>query len=158
MIRLPDTIKMVITDFDGIVTDNCIYVNDKGEMTRKINFKDVMGFSILHKNGYKMAIISGEKNKAIEILAQKFEIEDIYQGIRNKIEVLELIISKYKLSEEEYVYIGDDVNDLPSLMRAKYAITVPTAVRKIKKIPNIQITESASGEGAFREVADALVK
>ena len=65
MIHLPKTIKMVITDFDGIVTDNCVYVNEKGEMSRKINFKDVMGFSILYKNGYKMAVISGEKNKAI---------------------------------------------------------------------------------------------
>lgn len=158
MIHLPKTIKMVITDFDGIVTDNCVYVNEKGEMSRKVNFKDVMGFSILYKNGYKMAIISGEKNKAIDILASKFEIEEIHQGIRNKLDVLESIIQKHNLSDEEFVYAGDDVNDLPALMRAKYKVTVPTAVRKIKEIPDIQITESASGEGAFREIADALVK
>lgn len=156
MITLPKTIKMIITDFDGILTDNCVYVDEKGKMSRKINFKDVMGVSILHKNGYKMVIISGEKNKAIDILAKKFEIET-HQGIRKKLEVVDAVIAKHGLTDEEYVYIGDDINDYEALCKAKYAITVPGAVKKIREIPNIQITESASGEGAFREIADALV-
>ena len=59
-IKLPDTIKMIITDFDGVVTDNCVYINEDYTMTRKLNFKDVMGFSILKKNGFDIAIISGE--------------------------------------------------------------------------------------------------
>ena len=157
MIKLPATIKMVITDFDGIVTDNCVYVDELGKMSRKINFKDVMGFSILQKNGYKVGIISGEKNKAIDILVEKFGIQDAHQGIRNKLEVVESIISKYGLTDEEFVYIGDDINDYNALCRAKYAITVPGAVKKIREIPNIQITEACSGEGAFREVVDAVV-
>ena len=48
-LKLPQTIKMVITDFDGIVTDNCVYIGDDGKMSRKLNFKDVMAFSILKK-------------------------------------------------------------------------------------------------------------
>ena len=44
MLKLPKTIKMVITDFDGIVTDNCVYIADDGKISRKLNFKDVMGF------------------------------------------------------------------------------------------------------------------
>ena len=70
MIVLPESIKFVITDFDGIVTDNCVYIGANGEMSRKLNFKDVMGFSILRKNGYRMGIISGEKNSAIEIISK----------------------------------------------------------------------------------------
>ncbi len=75
-IILPNTIKMVITDFDGIVTDNCIYINDDFTTARKLNFKDVMGFSILKKNGYEIAIISGEKNYSKELLAKKFKISE----------------------------------------------------------------------------------
>lgn len=158
MITLPDTIKMVITDFDGIVTDNCIYVSDNGDFTRKINFKDIMGFSILKKNGYKIGIISGEQNIAIKILQEKFQIDEVHQNIRKKTDVLSTIIQKYKLSEEEFVYIGDDINDYDALCMAKYAITVPSATKKIKEIKNIQITETQCGNGAFREVADAIVK
>ena len=70
MLNFPKTIKMVITDFDGIVTDNCVYIAANGDMSRKLNFKDVMAFSLLRKNGYKIGIISGEANSAIEILAK----------------------------------------------------------------------------------------
>lgn len=148
---------MIITDFDGVVTDNCVYVNEDFTMSRKLNFKDVMAFSILKKNNYEIAIISGEKNSAIEILAQKFKIEDIHQGIRVKIDVLKSIIEKYNLSQDEYVYIGDDVNDLECLNYAKYKITVPHATDKIKTVKGVQITENEAGNGAFREVADCLV-
>ena len=94
MITLPSSIKMVITDFDGIITDNCVYVDSKGEMTRKLNFKDIMAFSLLKKNNYKIGIISGEANSAIDLISKKFDIEDIHQNIRNKFEVLNSIINK----------------------------------------------------------------
>ena len=149
MLKLPKTIKMVITDFDGIVTDNCVYIADDGKISRKLNFKDVMGFSILRKNNYMMGIVSGEGNAAIEILAKKFQIEEVHQNIRIKIDVLK--------TKDEFVYIGDDTNDLECLNFAKYKITVPHAVDKIKAVDGIQITENVAGSGAFREVADCLV-
>lgn len=158
MLNFPKTIKMVITDFDGIVTDNCVYIGANGEMSRKLNFKDVMAFSLLRKNGYKIGIISGEANSAIEIIAKKFQLEEVHQGIRNKIEILNSIIEKYNLADEEFVYIGDDVNDYDSLCSAKYAVTVPGAVDKVKSIEGIQITETKSGEGAFREIVDAILR
>ena len=68
-IKLPNSIKMVVTDFDGVVTDNCVYINDDFSMSRKLNFKDVMGFSILKKNSYEISIISGEGNAAIQTMA-----------------------------------------------------------------------------------------
>lgn len=147
---------MIITDFDGIVTDNCVYINDDFTMSRRLNFKDVMGFSILKKNGYDIGIISGEANSAIEILAKKFEIKEIHQRIRIKIDVLKSIIEKYNLSQDEYVYLGDDINDLECLNFAKYKITVPHAVEKVKSVDEIQITHNEAGNGAFREVADCL--
>ena len=155
-LKLPDTIKMVITDFDGVVTDNCVFIGDDYSMSRRLNFKDVMGFSILKKKDYKIGIISGEKNAAIELLARKFLIDEVHQDIRLKINVLQSIIEKYGFTQNEYVYIGDDVNDFDCLNYAKYKITVPHAPEKLKKIKGIQITQNDGGSGAFREVADCL--
>lgn len=155
-LKLPGTIKMVITDFDGVVTDNCVYISDSGEMSRKLNFMDVMGFSILKKSGYEIGIISGEKNHAIEILSKKFDIKEVHTNIRKKIDVLKEIVEKYSYSQEEYLYIGDDINDLESLKFAKYRITVPHAPDVLKTIEGIQITSRDGGFGAFREVADCL--
>ena len=157
MITLPKTIKWVITDFDGIVTDNCAYIDENGNISRRVNFKDVMAFSLLKKNGYQIAIISGEKNSAIEWIANKFDIQEIHQGIRIKIDVLKSIVEKYGLSDEEFVYIGDDVNDIDSLNFAKYKITVPNAVKKVLTLDNIMITDAKGGEGALRELVDLLL-
>lgn len=148
---------MVVTDFDGVITDNCVYINEDFSMSRKLNFKDIMGFFLLKRNGIDISIISGEKNSAIETMAQKFQITEIHQNIRIKIDVLKGILKKYNLTQEEYVYIGDDVNDLECLNFAKYKITVPHAVEKVKNVDKIQITQNEAGNGAFREVADCLV-
>ena len=153
-LKLPKTIKMVITDFDGVVTDNCVYIANDFTMSRKLNFKDIMAFSILRKNGYKIGIISGEQNAAIETLAKKFQIEEIHQNIRIKIDVLKDIVERYNLSKEEFLYIGDDINDINF---AKYKITVPHSVQKVKEVEGIQVTENQAGSGAFREVVDCLI-
>ena len=156
-LKLPNTIKMVITDFDGVVTDNCVYISDDGNISRRLNFADVMGFSRLKKNGFDIAIVSGEKNHAIEILAKKFEIKEVHTNIRKKIDIIKSIVEKYSLKEDEYLYIGDDVNDLESLEYAKHKLTVPHAPRELKELAGIQITENDGGSGAFREVAECLI-
>ncbi len=156
-LNIPQTVKMVITDFDGIVTDNCVYIDSNGGMTRKLNFKDIMAFSILKKQGYKIGIISGESNSAIDILNDKFNLDEIHTNIRKKLDVLKSIIEKYNLKSNEYIYIGDDINDIEALEFAEIKITVPDAVEKVKNINGIQITSASGGNGAFREVTDCLI-
>ena len=155
-LKLPKTIKMVITDFDGVLTDNNVYIDNNSVASRKLNFKDIMGIYLLKRNNIEVAIISGEKNAAIEVLSNKLELSEIHQNIRVKIDVLKSILEKYSLSPEEYVYVGDEVNDLECLEFAKYKVTVPQAHKKIKNIVGIQMTEADAGCGAFREVADCL--
>ena len=158
MLNLPDTIKMIITDFDGIMTDNFVYINENSQSTRKLNYKDVTGCFLLKRGGIDISIISGERNPAIEWIKNIFELEDVHQRIWDKLPVMKSIIEKYNLSDEEYVYIGDDINDLECLNYAKYKITVPNATKRVKDVPGIQITSESGGNGAFREVADCLKK
>lgn len=155
--QIPNNIKMVVTDFDGIFTDGSVYIDEDRKITRKISFKDVMGVSILVKNGYKVAIISGEENSAIKMIAENFKLEDVYMKIRVKIDVLKQILERHNLTPDEVLYIGDDVNDKECLEFVKTKITVQNANKKIKAIENIQITEATGGDGAFREVVDAIV-
>lgn len=155
-LNLPKTIKMVITDFDGVLTDNNVYISNDFVVSRKLNFKDIMGIYLLKRNGIDVAIISGEENAAIKTIAQKLELKEVHQKIRVKIDVLKSVLEKYSLSQEEYLYMGDEINDLECLEFAKYKVTVPQAHKKIKEITGIQMTEAKAGEGAFREVADCL--
>ncbi len=156
--NIPKNIKMIITDFDGIFTDNSVIIDDDGKISRKVSFKDVMGVAILVKNGYKVGIISGEKNAAIKLIAEKFHLEDVYMDIRIKIDVLKKVLEKNNLSKDEVLYIGDDINDEECLKYVTTCVTVPNANKKIKSIENIQITTASGGDGAFREVVDEIVR
>lgn len=156
-LKIPKTIKMIISDFDGIMTDGGIYISEDLKISRKINFKDLMAVSRLRKAGYEIAFISGEKNPIIDLLAQRFNITEIHQDIRCKIDVLKAIVERNKLESGEYLYIGDDINDIDCLNFSKIKITVPNSTHTVKKVKGIQITNEIGGSGAFREVADCLL-
>lgn len=156
-LQIPKTIKMIISDFDGVMTDGGIYVDENLNVSRKIHFKDIMAVSILRKAGFDLAFISGEKNPVIDLLAQRFNLKETHQDIRIKIDILKSIIENYNLKQEEFLYIGDDINDIACLNFSSTRITVPNSAPAVKQVKNIQITSEYGGNGAFREVVDCLL-
>ena len=159
MLNINKNIKLIATDFDGVLTDGHVYYSSvSDEEIKKISFKDIMGISLAIKNNYKIAIISGENNYIIDRLARKFNIEEVHQGIKDKLSVLKNISEKHFISFSEICYIGDDINDISALEKAGVAVTVPDANYKVKKVSGILITKANSGNGAFREVIDSLLE
>lgn len=156
-LRIPKSIKMIISDFDGVMTDNCIYIDENLQISRKLNFKDIMAISFLKKAGKDLIFISGEKNPVIDLLVKRFSLPESYQDIRIKIDILKHIFEKYDLKKDEFLYIGDGVNDIDCLNFADIKITVPNATPSVKKVKGIQITKETGGYGAFREVVDCLL-
>lgn len=157
-LNLSTKIKMIVSDFDGIFTDNSVYVLDENTRIKKLSYKDIMGVSIAIKNGINVAIISGEKSKQVEYIANKFNLTEIHQGIRIKLPVLQEIKEKYNLSNDEVIYVGDDIIDIDCLKNVGYPITVDEANYKVKQLENIQITHAKGGNGAFREIVDNLIE
>ena len=158
-LNLSNKIKIVVSDFDGVFTDGSVYISEKNEVQKKINFKDIMGVSILIKAGIDFAIISGEKSAILDYFKDKFNLTEIHGGIRQKGIVLDEIMKKYNLNSSEVLYIGDDINDIPAMELVDYRVA-PKNVNPILtvKVPNLQITQSYGGDGAIREIADTLVK
>ena len=156
-LNLSSDIKLIVSDFDGIFTDNSVYILNETSRLKKLSYKDLMGVSIAVKNGINVAIISGEQSKEIDYVAGKFNLEDIHQGIRIKCPILDDLKKKYNLKDEEILYVGDDINDIECLNSVKYAISVEDANYKVKQIPHIQITKANAGNGAFREIVDNII-
>ena len=156
-LKIPKTVKMVISDFDGVMTDNCIYVDDELKISRKLNFKDIMAVSLLRKAGIELSFISGEKNPVIDLLAQRFSLSEVHQNIRVKIDVIKSIVERNNLKQGEFIYIGDDINDIDCLNFASIKITVPNSTQAVKNVEGIQVTDESGGNGAFREVVDCLL-
>lgn len=157
-LKLSSKIKLIVSDFDGIFTDNSIYIFDDGKTAKRINYKDIMGVSVAIKNGIQVAILSGSQGEAINYLSEKFELAGAYQGIRNKLPILKELMEKLELKQDEVLYMGDDINDLECLNHAGYCVSVKEANKQVFKTERIQITEALPGNGAFREVVDTIVE
>jgi len=156
-LQLNKEIKMVVSDFDGVFTDGSVYISEKNEVQKKLNFKDIMGVSILIKAGINFGIISGEKSNILDYFKEKFNLAEVHGGIRQKGIVLDEIMKKYNLKPNEVLYIGDDINDISAMELVKYRLA-PKNVNPILtvKVQNLQITNSYGGDGAIREIADTL--
>ena len=149
-------IKMFITDVDGVLTDGGMYYSDEGEIMKKFNTRDGMGIELLHKNGIIPVIITKENSEIVIKRADKLEVEEVYIGVEDKLEVINRLVKKYNLSFNEIAYIGDDINDLPVLKRAGLSFAPNDAIDEVKQIVD-HITSKRGGEGAFREAVDLIL-
>jgi N-acylneuraminate cytidylyltransferase len=149
-------IKMVITDVDGVLTNSGMLYIDGDLEAKQFNTKDGMGVEILKRNKIACAIITGESHSSVIRRAKKLNIDEVYIGIKNKLEIVNRISMKYKLGLNEIAYIGDDINDLESMKSVGLSIAVGDAVEEVKSIASI-ILKTIGGAGAFREFVDLLI-
>lgn len=112
-------IKLFITDCDGCLTDGGMYYDELGNEWKKFNAKDGMGFKILRQNNILTGIITGENTHIVERRAEKLKLDELYQGVTNKSEILDKMVEKYNLSYEEVAYVGDDINDIAVLEKVR---------------------------------------
>ena len=150
-------IKIVIIDVDGVLTDGRIMLDANGNESKTFYVQDGTGITYLHRAGIKTAIVSGRESKAVAHRAKELGIEDVYQGIHNKIEAYEKILKKHKIKDNEVCYIGDDLIDLPILRRVGFSVAVPNAVLEVKESVSY-VTSAPGGYGAIREVAEKILK
>ena len=157
-LKLSDTLKFVISDFDGDFTDGSVYLSENNDVQKRLNFKDIMGVSLLLKAGINFGIISGETSNILNYFKVKFSIQEIHGGIRQKGIVLNDIMQRYNLKSNEVLYIGDDINDIPAFELVDFRVA-PKNLNPVLRfnVSDLQITENYGGDGAIREVADMLV-
>ena len=150
-------IKLLAIDVDGVLTDGGMYYSHSGEELKKFNTRDGMGIAMLQKKGLVVALITGEKSKIVMRRAKKLRIKEVYLGIEDKLEIVKKLCKKYKVSESEVAYIGDDVNDICIMKEVGLSIAVADATESVKTCADY-ITKARGGNGAVREVCDLILK
>ncbi len=149
-------IKMLVMDVDGTLTDGKIYVGDNGEVFKAFNVRD--GYRLININKYHIipVIITGKKSMILANRAAELNIKEVYQGVDDKLKVLNEVISKYHLTYENIAYIGDDLNDLDCIEHCYYSSCPADAINEvISKVD--YVCKSKGGEGAVRELIDSIV-
>lgn len=148
-------IKLVVLDFDGVMTDNRVYVDQRGEESVAAHRGDGMGISLLKKAGIEVIILSTEKNPVVSARAKKLQIP-VHQGIEEKGVALKALLEEKEIPAHQVVYLGNDVNDLPCFSLVGTAAAVADAHPAVREKADL-ILETAGGAGAVRELADMIL-
>ncbi|MGH8611053.1 MAG: KdsC family phosphatase [Gammaproteobacteria bacterium] len=150
-------IKMLLTDCDGVLTDNGVYYSPAGELLKRFSIRDGMGVERLRTLvGVETGIISGENSAPLKRRAEKLGIEECHLGISDKAQVVRSIIAKRGLLRAELAYIGDDANDLEVFDLVGLYACPSDAFDAVKRHADI-ICRNQGGHGAFREFAEIII-
>ena len=148
-------IKLLVFDVDGVMSDGSITYDENGIEYKTFNAKDGHGLAKMLKYGFLTAVITGRKNGTVERRAQDLRFSEVYQGVKNKLPILDAIMQKYELDFSQVSYMGDDEPDIPVLEKVAIAACPSDAVDRVKNICNF-VSSKEGGKGAVRELCDFI--
>ena len=150
--ELIQRVRLIAFDFDGVFTDNMVYVLENGTEAVRCWRGDGIGLQKLKKLGIETVIISTEANPVVSARARKLKIRCV-QDCRDKRAVLEKIAHEQAATLSEVAFVGNDINDLPCLDYVALPIVVRDAHPDVIPVARYQ-TKAPGGAGAVREVCD----
>ena len=153
------TIKLLLSDIDGTLTEGGMYYSENGDEQKRFNTRDGMGMGMLREKGIKVGIITSEDRQLNQRRADKLKLDFFYQGKKNggKLAVAREICQKMGISMQEVAYIGDDVNCIELLSAVGMAACPADADSRVKAIPGIHVMTKKGGEGCVREFCEMLM-
>lgn len=157
LIKKASRIKLLITDCDGVLTDNGVYYSENGESSKRFSIRDGMGVERLRNLvGVETSIMTGEGSKSVLKRAEKLKIKYLYQEVKDKKALLPQLLAATNLNANEIAYIGDDTNDIEIIKEIGFSCTPSDGTVFTKEIVDY-ICKEKGGYGAFREVAELII-
>lgn len=148
--------KILFTDFDGCLTDDRVWLNQDGEEFVAANRKDGLAVKRLKNLGIQVVITSTETNKVVFARGTKMGVE-VLQGLADKAESIDQYLKQKNLSWNDVWYIGNDLNDLGAIEKAKLSISPADAVNRVRNAVDV-ILKTNGGYGVLSEIASLLEK
>jgi YrbI family 3-deoxy-D-manno-octulosonate 8-phosphate phosphatase len=152
---LPTQVDLLVLDFDGVMTDDRVWVDQDGRESVAANRRDGMGISMLHKAGVPMVVLSTETNPVVAARCQKLNLP-VIQGLSDKSTTLKRLLLERQLEPNHVVYLGNDVNDLSCFPLVGCAVVVADAHPDVISQADVVLTRPG-GRGAVRELCDRIL-
>jgi 3-deoxy-D-manno-octulosonate 8-phosphate phosphatase (KDO 8-P phosphatase) len=149
-------IRFLILDVDGVMTDGGLYYSADGVELKRFNAQDGYGIVRAIESGLGIGIISGRETPIVAARARALGIDDVYQGVADKVEAMRDIQARYSLEDDEIAYIGDDLFDLPLLAVVGLSAAPVNARPEVRRKVDY-VTSVAGGDGAVRELIDLIL-
>jgi YrbI family 3-deoxy-D-manno-octulosonate 8-phosphate phosphatase len=154
--RLPKKIDLVVFDFDGVITDNRVWVDENGFERVAANRSDSLGVRYMLQAGVEMMILSLEVNKVVAARAKKMGIPALH-GINDKVTTLRNLLNERHIPPENVIFVGNDTNDLGCFDLVGYAVAVGDAQPVVKRAADLVLSQFG-GRGAVREFCDLILE
>ncbi len=155
---MPKTIKLIICDFDGVVTDNLVITDQDGRESVVASRSDSMHIKKLREMGIELMILSSEANPVVMARAKKMGVEAIHNvGMQAKGLVMREVLEQKNVKAENVVYLGNDLNDLPCFEVAGWSVAVADAYPEVIRAADYVLTKTG-GHGAIRELCELILK
>ncbi|HOW92436.1 MAG TPA: acylneuraminate cytidylyltransferase [Anaerolineaceae bacterium] len=155
--KLPAKTSLVVMDFDGVLTDNLVHIDEQGNEQVSSSRGDSMGLRLVRETlPIDFMVISTEVNPVVAARCKKLKLE-YFQGIDDKPSVLRKVIREKGIPAEEIVFIGNDVNDIGCMEIAGYAVAPADAEAIVKRHADLVLTRKG-GKGAVRDFCDILLQ
>ena len=151
----PLAARVVVTDFDGVHTDDSAWVDAAGTEHVRVSRSDGMGVALLRRAGVPVLILSTEQNAVVRARAEKLQVEVVH-GVDDKASVLRQWAADRGVDLAEMAYLGNDVNDLPAMALVGWPVAVADARSEVLAAARVVLTRSG-GDGAVRELADRVL-
>ncbi len=152
-----EAIKLAVFDVDGVLTNGNLILGESGNEYKCFHVRDGHGLVMLLESGCQVAVITARSSKIVSERMAQLGIEYVYQGQKDKGVRLMTLINELSLTPEQVVYVGDDVIDLPAMIRVGLAIAVNDAHPVVREHAH-WVTEKPGGHGAVREVCEAIMQ
>lgn len=149
-------IKLIVSDFDGVMTDDNVYLDENGNESVKLNRSDGLAISHFLKKNIKVIVISSEKNNVVKKRCAKLKI-NCFHGVKSKLDTLLEYCSKNNINNNELIYIGNDINDLEIINETKFSMC-PIDANYIIKEKSSLVLKTEGGNGVIREVLDLFIQ
>jgi 3-deoxy-D-manno-octulosonate 8-phosphate phosphatase (KDO 8-P phosphatase) len=149
-------LRVMAFDVDGIMTDGRLWYGGAGEEVKAFDAHDGHGIKMLRQAGLKVAIITSRRSQAVERRARDLGVHYCFQGVEAKHTAFQEMLAELSLDESRAGFMGDDLLDLPVLIRAGFAASVPAAPAAVRERVHY-ITTKSGGRGAVREVCDLIL-
>ena len=150
-------VQLLLLDVDGVLTDGGVTWSNDGVEQKTFNIRDGLGLRVWQRAGCRAGIVTGRSSRVVQLRADELGIDLVRQGVDDKLAAVAEIMSESGLVWEQVAFMGDDLPDLPVIMRCGVGIAVADACAEVRAAASV-VTSLPGGKGAVREAIERMLR
>lgn len=150
-------VRLLLLDVDGVLTDGGLWYGEGNAELKRFHVQDGLGIRLLQDSGVPVGVITARQSEAVARRGQDLCLAHVFQGQKDKLAALEVILRQTGLRPPQIACMGDDWMDLPLLNRAGLAAAPANAVAEVRQRVHY-VCDLPGGSGAVREVCDLILE